>query len=185
MKKRQDGIASRPALCGAHLRTRTAPVTKERAKTKSTFTGPVFGLLALLVADAALGQAGGSNAMEKGMEIRILIEGTALAATLEDNAASRDFVAQLPLDLTLEDYNATEKIADLPSRLSTEGTPEGVDPDVGDVTYFAPWGNLALFYRDFRYSRGLIRLGRIDGDLKLLERDGSIAVRIEHVQRQG
>ena len=160
-------------------------MTKERAKTKSTFTGPVFGLLALLVADAALGQAGGSNAMEKGMEIRILIEGTALAATLEDNAASRDFVAQLPLDLTLEDYNATEKIADLPSRLSTEGTPEGVDPDVGDVTYFAPWGNLALFYRDFRYSRGLIRLGRIDGDVKLLERDGSIAVRIERVQRQG
>lgn len=112
-------------------------------------------------------------------------KGTALAATLEDNAASRDFVAQLPLDLTLEDYNATEKIADLPSRLSTEGTPEGVDPDVGDVTYFAPWGNLALFYRDFRYSRGLIRLGRIDGDVKLLERDGSIAVRIERVQRQG
>ena len=82
----------------------------ERAREeKTTFTGSVFGLLALLVADAALGQAGGSNAMEKGMEIRILIEGTALAATLEDNAASRDFVAQLPLDLTLEDYNATER----------------------------------------------------------------------------
>jgi hypothetical protein len=160
-------------------------MTKEHAKTIRTFTGPVFGLFALLVADAALGQVGGSNAMEKGMEIRILIEGTALAATLEDNAASRDFVTQLPLDLTLEDYNATEKIADLPSRLSTEGTPEGVDPDVGDVTYFAPWGNLALFYRDFGYSRGLIRLGRIDGDVKPLERDGPIAVRIERVQRQG
>jgi Cyclophilin-like family len=115
-------------------------MTKERAKTKRTFTGPVFGLFVLLVADAALGQAGGSNAMEKGMEIRILIEGTALAATLEDNAASRDFVAQLPLDLTLEDHNATEKIADLPSRLSTEGTPEGVDPDVGRCHLLRPLG---------------------------------------------
>jgi len=25
-----------------------------------------------------------------------------------------------------------------------------------------PWGNLALFYRDFTYSDGLIRLGRLD-----------------------
>src|SRR3546814_10148026 len=73
---------------------------------KRTFTGPVFGLLALLVADAALGQVGGSNAVETGMEIRILIEGTALAATLEDHAASRDFVAQLPLALTSEGHTS-------------------------------------------------------------------------------
>lgn len=65
-----------------------------------------------------------------------------------------------------------------------EGTPEGVDPDVGDITYFAPWENLAPFYRDFGFSRGLIRLGRIVNDVKVLERDGPIAVRIERAQRQ-
>jgi hypothetical protein len=34
--------------------------------------------------------------------------------------------------------------------------------DRGDITYYAPWGNLALFYRDFPYSNGLIRLGTLD-----------------------
>ncbi|MEH7502625.1 cyclophilin-like fold protein [Neobacillus drentensis] len=23
------------------------------------------------------------------------------------------------------------------------------DPSVGDFTYYSPWGNLAIFYRDF------------------------------------
>ena len=116
------------------------------------------------------------------MRIRIVVENTELAATLEDSAASRDFAAQLPLDLTLEDYHATEKIADLPSRLSTEGAPEGFDPDVGDITYFAPWGNLALFYRDFGYASGLVRLGRIEGNVEVLEGDGPLTARIERIE---
>lgn len=113
------------------------------------------------------------------MRIRITVEGTELPASLEDTATARDFAAMLPLELTLEDYHATEKVADLPSRLSTEDAPEGVDPDVGDITYFAPWGNLALFYRDFGYSRGLIRLGRIEGKAAVLEAEGPLKARIE------
>ena len=120
---------------------------------------------------------------EKRMKIRIVINGTALPATLDDNSASRDFIAQLPLELTLKDYNSTEKIADLPSRLSTSGVPEGIDPDVGDITYFAPWGNLALFYRDFGYAKGLVRLGRIEGGLEALRGDGLLAARIERADQ--
>ena len=113
------------------------------------------------------------------MRIRIVIDDIVLTASLGDSAAARDLAAQLPLDLTLEDYHATEKIAALPKRLSTDGAPEGSDPDVGDITYFAPWGNLALFYRDFGYARGLVRLGRIHGDVEVLERQGPLRARIE------
>jgi len=140
-------------------------------------------LLALAVALAAnAGTAQPDNEptpMENLMKIRIIIGSTALNATLEDNSASRDFSALLPLDLTLSDYHGTEKIADLPARLSTEGMPAGIDPEIGDITYFAPWGNLALFYRDFGYSRGLIRLGRIEGNINHLAGDGELNVRIE------
>ena len=87
-----------------------------------------------------------------------------LTAVLYDSAAARDFMAQLPLTLTLSDFNSTEKIADLPERLSTDGAPEGFTPVAGDIAYYAPWGNLAIFYRNFRYSRQLIHLGKIDGD---------------------
>jgi len=49
---------------------------------------------------------------------------------------------------------------------------------VGDITYYAPWGNLAIFYRDFDYSRGLVRLGRIDSGIEALAAtSGEVTVR--------
>lgn len=113
------------------------------------------------------------------MKIRITIDGTPITATLEDNATARDFASLLPLTLTLEDYASTEKISDLPRRLSTEGAPAGADPDVGDIAYYAPWGNLAIYYKDFRYSDGLIKLATIDDGVQALRRDGAFQVVIE------
>ena len=96
------------------------------------------------------------------MDIELVIDGTELRGTLDDTAAGRDFASLLPLTLTLTDFHATEKISDLPRRLSTGGAPGGTAASAGDITYYAPWGNLALFYRDFTYSEGLVRLGRLD-----------------------
>ncbi|ELZ92649.1 cyclophilin-like fold protein [Haloferax sulfurifontis] len=42
------------------------------------------------------------------------------------------------------------------------GSDDGVDPEVGDITYYAPWGNLAIFYREFGYASGLVKLGHIE-----------------------
>ena len=64
-----------------------------------------------------------------------------------DSETTRDFISLLPLTLTLSDYAQTEKVSDLPRRLSTADAPDGVDPDVGDIAYYAPWGNLAIYYR--------------------------------------
>jgi len=96
------------------------------------------------------------------MQIRLTGDGVVLTATMLDNATSRDFLALLPLTLTLRDYSQTEKVSDLPRQLSTDGAPEGHDPEIGDIAYYAPWGNLAIFYRDFGYSVGLVHLGTID-----------------------
>ena len=57
--------------------------------------------------------------------------------------------------------------------------PAGTTPTAGTIAYYAPWGNLAIFYRDFAYSRGLIPLGRIDTGLAALKSDGVLKVRIE------
>jgi hypothetical protein len=83
---------------------------------------------------------------------------------------------------TLEDYASTEKISDLPKRLSTDDAPPGFDPSVGDITYYAPWGNLAVFYRDFRYSDGLVSLGTIESSADILARPGPMQVRVELAQ---
>ncbi len=116
------------------------------------------------------------------MKIRIIADTHMLTAELEDSAAARDFAALLPLKLTLSDYNRTEKIADLPRRLSIDGAPDGITPAPGDLAYYAPWGNLAVFYRNFDHSRGLVRLGRIEGGIEDLAKiDGP--VRIELIQK--
>lgn len=109
---------------------------------------------------------------ETTMRISIEIGADTLTATLEDSETARDFASLLPLTLTLEDYAATEKISDLPKRLSTAGAPEGVTPRVGDLAYYAPWGNLAIFHRDFRYSSGLVKLGRLDSGAELIRHPG-------------
>jgi hypothetical protein len=117
------------------------------------------------------------------MTTRRLNDDAALTATLVDGAVARDFVSLLPLELTLRDYAGKEKVSDLPRRLTTEGAPAGVDPDVGDLTYYAPWGNLAIFYRDFGYADGLIKLGRIDSGIeKLASQRGDFAVRFERAE---
>ncbi|MDR2452374.1 MAG: hypothetical protein LBE85_11545 [Candidatus Accumulibacter sp.] len=113
------------------------------------------------------------------MKIRLAIDGKTLAATLDDNAAARDFLLLLPLKLTLRDYASTEKIADLQKKLSTSGTPAGYDPAAGDLAYYAPWGNLSIFYRDFGYSAGLVRLGRIEGGVAALQEPVSVELTIE------
>jgi hypothetical protein len=111
------------------------------------------------------------------MKIRISAGDTVLTATMLDNETSRDFMSLLPMTLTLSDYAGTEKISDLPRKLSTQGAPSGSDPSVGDITLYAPWGNLAIFYRDFGYATGLIILGRIDAGLdKLSQLNGKVTI---------
>jgi hypothetical protein len=127
-------------------------------------------------------QAGASQEASR-MSIRIELEGRSLTATLENSEAARDFLSLLPLTLTLTDYNSTEKVADLPGKLSTQGAPAGVDPQVGDIAYYAPWGNLALFYRDFGYSRGLVKLGRLDTGVEFLRGRGPLRVTIQRAER--
>lgn len=133
----------------------------------------------------ATGEPGATDSVASAEEtsdvkIRLIFADRTLTSTLEKSRAARDFVALLPLELTLRDYAGTEKVSDLPSRLSTEGSPSGVDPAPGDIAYYAPWGNLALFYRDFGFSTGLVRLGRLDSGVDhLASMRGDFRVRIE------
>ena len=113
------------------------------------------------------------------MKIRLTINGMPNTATLIDSPTTRDFIALLPMTLKLDDYAATEKIAYLPKKLTIQGAPAGIDPAVGDITYYAPWGNLAIFYRDFGYSKGLIKLGRFDTGVEALAASDSLTILIE------
>lgn len=116
---------------------------------------------------------------ERTMQIRFVFDDRTVTATLNDSPSTQDFIAQLPLTLELEDYANTEKIAYLPSKLTKEGAPAGVSSKVGDISYYAPWGNLVVFYKNFGYASGLINLGKIDGDVSRFISGDSMKVTIE------
>lgn len=105
--------------------------------------------------------------------IRITFGSTVLTGRLWDNAPARDLAAQLPLTLSFSDYNGLEKIATVPRRLPLDGMPDGDDPQPADIGYFAPWGNLVLYYGDVDYYPGIMSLGRLDGDAGVLEQQES------------
>jgi hypothetical protein len=74
--------------------------------------------------------------------------------------------------LTFRDFNQVEKIAKLPRPLSTDGVPAGADPDIGDIGYYAPSGDLVFYYGDVGYWDGIVRIGQFDATMELFEQQG-------------
>lgn len=101
-------------------------------------------------------------------KLKMLVDGQELDVTLYDTPAANALYDMLPLTLTFEDFGYTEKIAYLETQLPTEGEPDEFDPDIGDLCLYAPWGNLSIFYQDFRNSNGLISLGHIDSGMDVI-----------------
>lgn len=116
------------------------------------------------------------------MQIQCAFENERFTVILEDNPTARDLVALLPLDLTIEDYSTNEKIARLPRKLTDDGSGPFSNEAPGDVAYYAPWGNLALFHSNYRYSKGLIRIGRLDDAVRPLRTRGTFPLRIDLVR---
>ncbi|MBJ6135216.1 MFS transporter [Ochrobactrum sp. Q0168] len=113
------------------------------------------------------------------MRLRLTFADQNFTATLEDNKAARELFAMMPLKLDIDDYSTNEKIAYLPQKLSDDGGKHFENEAVGDLCYYAPWGNLAMFYGPYHWSRGLIRLGRLDHGATPLLMRGKFPLRIE------
>lgn len=114
--------------------------------------------------------------------IKLTVNNEEIYVKLDNNQTSKEFLEMLPLTLDFEDYNDTEKIATLPEKLVAEGAPSGYDPQVGDFSYYAPWGNLSIFYKDFRYSNSLVKLGTFESGIeKLANMKEDFTMKIEKV----
>ena len=112
------------------------------------------------------------------MNVRLTIDAHQIDATPNDSGAARDFTNLLPLSLGLDDFHQTERIAYPPRKLDTSGAPEAAEPQAGDLAYYTPWGNLALFHRDGDSpSTGLVILGHVaDRDTERLATVGHVTI---------
>lgn len=127
--------------------------------------------------------APGDTAASRGeqMKIQITVNGQRMQATIFDSAAGRDLLAQLPLTIDMTDHGAVEKTGPLPSPRSRDGQPEGADPDVGAVGYYAPGNDFVLYYGDQSYFPGIVVIGRLDGDAasRIADMDGAVTATVE------
>lgn len=122
---------------------------------------------------------------ESEMRVRLTFDGGEAIVRLADNDAARSFYAQLPMTQTFEDFNSIEKICRLPEELVTEGVERGVDPDVADVTLYAPWNTLVFYYEDYGYNNDLISMGHVETGMELLGNMGeSFSVTMEPVSEE-
>ncbi|MFF2775907.1 cyclophilin-like fold protein [Streptomyces sp. NPDC058052] len=111
------------------------------------------------------------------MDIRVTLDGNPVEATLNDSPAARDFAELLPLALDLKDFHGVERVAGLPRKLDTSSSPEPTAARTGDMAYYAPWGNLALFHQDGpSASADLLVLGHLDVGAARLGRAGRITI---------
>ena len=121
--------------------------------------------------------------MDAAKRVRFLVGGDEIIVRLEDNPAAGSLYEMLPTELNFEDYNGTEKIAYPDETLTTYGAPDHCTPQRGDLCFYAPWGNLCFFYRDFRESPSLVPLGSVESGIEYLEAlDSAASVTAEAVK---
>jgi hypothetical protein len=118
------------------------------------------------------------------MRIRLTIGGKQLTATLADNATANEFVALLPLSLSMKDLFGREKYAGLPKALSQPG-PSKTTYEVGDIAYWSPSHDLAIYYHqdgETIPSPGIIPIAKIDDGVEAFNVKGTVKVMIELVK---
>ncbi len=118
------------------------------------------------------------------MKIRLKVNNKIITATMVNSKTTRDFIALLPLTLTMNDLFHREKFAHLPQAISTAGE-RAHTYEVGDIVYWSPGPDVAIYYRQDGEkipAPGIIVLGKIDSGVKSLNVAGSVKVTIELIK---
>ena len=105
----------------------------------------------------------------KPMRIAVSANGNTVVYELNDSGASRALYAQLPMTIGVEDYADNEKIFYPPSKLDTADTPLAQEVTAGTLAYYAPWGDVVMFYEGFRPASGLYHLGQVVSGQEFIE----------------
>lgn len=117
-----------------------------------------------------------SNASETktAMQVSVTANGRTTVFELNNSPAAKELYAQLPLSIKVENYGNNEKIFYPPKKLSTADTPQA-DAKAGTLAYYAPWGDVVMFYKKFGSAAGLYELGHaVSGSEYIKEMSGTI-----------
>lgn len=108
------------------------------------------------------------------MRVNVTANGKITGFELNNSAAAKDLYAQLPLSIKVENYSNNEKIFYPPKKLDITATPKA-NAKAGTLAYYAPWGDVVMFYGNFGSAPGLYELGHaVSGQEYIKEMSGTI-----------
>ena len=145
------------AACGTNGNDRQSPASRDPSSPVETQSGGQTDDPSPSVPT----QAGNDGQVDTGRRIRIIAaQREEIVFRLNDSPAANAFYQQLPLSVSVEDYAGSEKIFYPPENLGTNDTPMAQGP-AGTLAYYAPWGNVAIFYGECGGASGLYELGEV------------------------
>lgn len=111
------------------------------------------------------------------MRIAVRDESHTIVFALNESDAAKELYTQLPLTIEVENFSSNEKIFYPKNELSIEGTPLANSGGAGILAYYAPWGDVVMFYDSFHSASGLYELGNaIEGVDQISSLSGQITV---------
>ena len=118
------------------------------------------------VHELGFGLADSTEQAQAARQLQVQSDGGTVVYQLNDSAAADALLAQLPLTVEVEDYSTNEKIFYPPQALDTADAPPA-EGGTGTLAYYAPWGDVVMFYGDYNASSSLYELGQAvsGGDL--------------------
>ena len=95
----------------------------------------------------------------------------------ENTQAGKLFLNSLPLTLSFENFGSNERVAYLPKRLDMDSYDSHLSVKRGDMTYYVPWGNLAVFRKAYSSPSDLAPIGSMpENAISALEQSGDSEV---------
>lgn len=121
-----------------------------------------------------------SSVKEQAVKVKFRIGTQEAIVRLNESSAAKGFAAQLPLTLTFKDYASIEKISYLPVKLSIQVTSGTRVQSEGDFAYYAPWGNIAIFYKGSeKATSDLHILGKFESGKEIFDINNSFEATVE------
>ena len=106
---------------------------------------------------------------EEPMKITVKSEEYQIVYELNESTAAKDLYAQLPLTLEVEDFSTNEKVYYPPQKLDIKDAP-AANAEKGTLAYYAPWGDVVMFYEHYGQGNSLYELGNAVSGKEDIER---------------
>ena len=117
-----------------------------------------------------------ASAAASGSKIAVKSSRYTVVYRLNDSQSAKDLYNQLPLTVKVENYSDNEKIFYPTTKLNTKGTPKSKGQK-GSLAYYAPWGDVVMFYKAAGSASGLYELGSaISGGGNVSKLSGQITI---------